>query len=459
MSMEQPSSMDTICALSTPPGIGGLAVIRISGPEAISSAQMFFRGTQDLMHAESHHLYYGWWMDGDTPVDGVVCAVFRAPRSYTGEDVVEVSCHGGFFVSRRILTMLHGIHIRPASPGEFTQRAFLNGRLDMTQVEAVADLIHAQSAAGSITAARQLAGGFTRRIAAFRQQLLDTAGLLELELDFSEEDVEFVDRSALRETITSLASETHALHSTAKAAETLRSGFTVAMVGFPNAGKSSLFNAFLQQERAIVSDLPGTTRDFIRESIIVDGFTIHLVDTAGIRSTDDTIELQGISLTESVIKQANAVLVINDACGGLSASDSLVRDIVRQFAPEHCLLVQNKMDVVPSSERRNETAVAELYCSAHRGDGMDILRNTLRDFVAGSASAINDILLNRRQADVLAHVTDSLRSAVTGLDLGLTSEYIAVDLRQAIRSLGELTGETWNPDVLEGVFSKFCIGK
>lgn len=459
MSMEQHVSSDTICALSTPPGVGGIAVIRISGPDALAAAHRFFRGPHGLLDAESHRIYYGWWMDGEVPIDSVVCSVFRSPHSYTGEDVVEVSCHGGYFVSRHILSMLYGVHIRSAAPGEFTQRAFLNGRLDMTQVEAVADLIHAQSSPGSLTAARQLAGGFTRRIAAFRQRLLDTAGLLELELDFSEEDVEFVDRSALRATLTSLASETHALQSTAKAAETLRSGFTVAMVGFPNAGKSSLFNAFLQEERAIVSDIPGTTRDYIRESIIVDGFTVHLVDTAGIRSTDDTIELQGISLTESVIKQANAVLIINDASEGLTSSDALVDDILRQFSPEHCILIQNKMDLVGTSQRHDVATVSELYCSARRGEGMEVLRTTLRDMVAGSASAINDVLLNRRQADVLSQVTDSLHSAVSGLDVGLTSEYIAVDLRQAIRFLGELTGETWNPDVLEGVFSKFCIGK
>ena len=448
---------DTICARATPPGIAGLAVIRLSGPDAIAIADRHINGRVSPNEAMARTVHQGWWMDGDVRIDEITYVVFTAPKSYTGEHVVEVSCHGGYFVTEQILTSLIGDGARLAEPGEFTKRAFMNGKMDLTQVEAVADILHAESRVGARTAAKQLAGGFTRRLTETREKLIGVLGLLELELDFSEEDVEFVDRTHLRNSVQEIINASINLAGTASSAEVLRSGFTCAVVGFPNAGKSSLFNALLSRERAIVSDVEGTTRDYIEETIHLHGFSVRLIDTAGLRTSSDAIEVQGMVLTRSIIEQANLVLIVNDVSQGLHASASLVDELRRQVGPFDAVVVQNKSDLLQSE--LSDVGTNDLLVSAKTGSGIDELRDLLYDRVKVSAEGISDVLVNARQAQLLQQLVVCLRSVITGMDEGLSSDYLAVDLRAALRILGDVTGEVWDPDVLEHVFSRFCIGK
>ncbi|HLP27744.1 MAG TPA: tRNA uridine-5-carboxymethylaminomethyl(34) synthesis GTPase MnmE [Candidatus Didemnitutus sp.] len=448
---------DTICALATPPGVAGLAVIRISGQSAFLAADEFFSGSVKLTSAVDHSINYGWWVVDGSRVDSVTAMVFCAPRSYTGENVVEIGCHGGSFVTDQIVGSLLKGGVRLAQPGEFTKRAFMNRKLDLTQAEAVADIIHAESRIGAQTAARQLSGGFTRRIAGLRQQLLDVIGLLELELDFSEEDVEFVDRKSLRSTLQSIIDDVDATAASAHSAEVLRSGLHVAVVGYPNAGKSSLFNALLGRERAIVSDIPGTTRDYLTETLFVDGYSVHLMDTAGLRETEDHIELQGIKLTTSVIEESDLIVVVNDLSVNIDHSMGLVRDIEAKFPNRPVVTVHNKVDVLGAS--LPPYPLNSVVCSAITGQGLDKLRLLLANHVKNTTSGVSDVLINARQAQLLRSIAGHLRSALSGLDTGLSSDLMAVDIRSSIRLLGDITGESWNPDVLDTVFSRFCIGK
>ncbi len=446
---------DTICAVATPHGIAGLAVVRVSGVLAFSMCDALFNGREALSNANDHTIHYGWLSAGDVRIDSVTAMVYRAPHSYTGEDVVEIGCHGGHHVVQQILESLLATGARLAEPGEFTKRAFLNGKMDLTQVEAVGDIIHAQSRIGAQTAARQLAGGFTRRLQEFRQELLDATALLELELDFSEEDIEFVSKASLLRIITDLVELSTSLAASAHASEVLRSGFVCAIVGYPNAGKSSLFNALLQRERAIVSPLPGTTRDFLTETLFVQGYSLRLHDTAGIRATSDTIELQGIHLTTALIEQSNLILVVNDASIGLGHSDTLVSDLQQRFPSSALLVVHNKSDL---SDAGGTTSVG-ILCSALTGAGLETLRVDLLQRVRSSTEGVQDVLVNSRQATLLSQLAKHLQAAIDGINSNVTNDCIAVDVRSALRLLGEITGETWSPDVLDAVFSRFCIGK
>lgn len=447
----------TICALATPPGVAGLAVVRISGPEAIERCNRFFRGSVSLIEVADHSIHYGWWTDGDRRIDSVTAMIFRNPHSYTGEDVIEIGCHGGPFVVEQILSSLHAVDVQPAQPGEFTRRAFINGKLDLTQVEAVADLIHSQTRVGAQTAARQLAGGFTKKLSELREQLLSASGLLEVELDFSEEGYEFVSRSAFSQTLEDAVQFSRSLVDSASSAEVLRSGFYCAVVGFPNAGKSSLFNALLDRPRAIVSHIPGTTRDYLEESVIIDGFTIHLYDTAGLRNTEDTIELQGILLTASLLEQSNMILVVNDASEGFDHSDNLAESLRIRYEGTPVHVVQNKMDLVDGLIP--PTRHLDVPCSTQEDTGIDSVRKLLVASVKHSSAGIQDVLVNARQAALLRILTYHLESAHAALEIKAPADLIAIDVRAAIRIMGEISGETWNPDVLDSVFSRFCIGK
>ncbi|MBU3679159.1 MAG: tRNA uridine-5-carboxymethylaminomethyl(34) synthesis GTPase MnmE [Candidatus Kapabacteria bacterium] len=446
---------DTICALATPPGVAGLAVVRVSGPRAFELCDLNFHGSASASSAADHSITFGWWGVGDERIDSVTLMVYRSPRSYTGEDVVEIGCHGGVFISDKIIDCLLNSGARLADPGEFTRRAFLNRKLDLVQVEAVADIIHAASERGAQTAARQLAGGFTKRLESFRTGLLEVLGLLELELDFSEEDVEFVPRHQLREQLHAILHEVLLTAGSAHGASVLRSGFHVAVVGYPNAGKSSLFNALLLRNRAIVSDRPGTTRDYLAESLLIDGYAVHLIDTAGIRDTDDTIELEGIAITESVVKQADMVLVLNDVTEGLHHSDALKEDLEIRLSSTPVLLVQNKIDCIDTGSLSN----GDLWCSARTGEGIEALRQRIVTSIRAQTSGVQDVLVNDRQAKLLRVIADNISSVLHGLESKASNDELAVDLRLSIRILGEITGETWNPDVLDTVFSRFCIGK
>ncbi|MBU3740720.1 MAG: tRNA uridine-5-carboxymethylaminomethyl(34) synthesis GTPase MnmE [Candidatus Kapabacteria bacterium] len=448
---------DTICALATPPGVGGLAVIRCAGRLAFELCDRDFNSRVRLADAADHTIHYGWWEHDGVRVDSVTCSVFRAPHSYTGDDVIEIGCHGGPHVTAQIIRSLLDNGARLAEPGEFTKRAFLNRKLDLTQVEAVADLIHAQSRMGAQTAARQLAGGFTRRLAALRQHLLDVCGLLELELDFSEEDVEFVDRTALLAALTDGNAIADQLAASAASAEILRSGFYVAVVGYPNAGKSSLFNALLDRERAIVSDIAGTTRDYLEESIFLEGYTVRLYDTAGLRSSDDTIEMQGVRLTTSLVEQSNLILVVNDASLGKHHSDALVSSLQDIAGTRPIVIVHNKSDLLEDPAAFSEKG--SVAVSTIRGTGLESLRQALLEYARSSSEGVSDVLINGRQASILRDVSASCSSARAGILEGRSMDYVAVDVRAAIRYLGDISGETWSPDVLDTIFSRFCIGK
>ncbi len=447
----------TICAIATPPGIGSIAVVRVSGADAFPVCTKLFEGKITLTDAPSHTLHYGRWRNENGIIDTVVVSVFRAPHSYTGEDVVEISCHGGYFMAEMVLSSVLNAGIRLADPGEFTRRAFLNRRLDLTQVEAVADIIHSQSKMGVQTAARQLEGGFTRRVAQLRKGLLDVIGLLELELDFSEEDVEFVDRSNLRGMLSEIVDEVDLLASSAHGAEVLRSGFHVAVVGFPNAGKSSLFNALLGKDRAIVSNVPGTTRDYVSEGLLLDGYSILLHDTAGLRDTADSVEIQGIALTKSVLERSDCVLVVNDATLGFEHSDSLVADVQRAVSSVPIIIVHNKADCISAVLSSPENG--ELLCSALDGTGIRDVRNAVLGCAKSMYDNNLDVLVNARQATLLSQISSCLRSAIAGVESASSPDLLALDIRAAIRILGDITGESWNPDLLDTVFSRFCIGK
>jgi|DewCreStandDraft_5_1066085.scaffolds.fasta_scaffold00589_28 tRNA modification GTPase len=451
-------SNETICALSTPPGIGGLAVVRVSGPQAISIVDACFRGKRPLGEVASHTIHYGQFLRADGSVaDYVTAAVFRAPRSYTGEDVVEITCHGGTVMYRLILESLIARGARLAEPGEFTRRAFLNGRLDLVQVESVAEIIHSQSLAAQELALKQLGGSFTAWIRQIRDELSNVASLVELELDFAQEDVEFAERRELAERIDGMLVECRRFIRSYSGAQILRHGLRVGIVGFPNAGKSSLFNALLGRQRAIVSPQPGTTRDYIEETLPVGRSLVRLFDTAGLRTSSDAIEVEGIALARSVIEQCHVLVVVNDVSIGVAHSEGLVTSLREEVPGAVHLLVHNKCDLleaIPSPGTEDE-----LFISARTGQGIEQLIERLGKIIEESTAELELALVNERQRDSLLRVEAALLSAQRALAEGLPGECIALDLRTAAQELSTLLGEQWTNDLLDRIFSQFCIGK
>jgi len=445
----------TITALATPPGVSGLAVIRISGKDAVIITDRIFNGRKKLSECSSHTIHYGKIIAGDTLIDSVTVSLFLEPNSYTGENVVEIGCHGGQIVYREILDALVSEGAVLAEPGEFTKRAFLNGRLDLTQVEAVADIIHSLSVPGIRTAARQLNGEFTQRLSLLRKQLLDVASLLELELDFADEDLEFTDRKLIKSRILEARDFCSELADSYKAAEIMRSGFFVGIVGYPNSGKSTLFNALLNRKRAIVSEIPGTTRDYLEELLYINGIAIKITDTAGLRETEDTIEIEGIRMVESVLKHSDLILVLNDISVGIEHSNNLFEKLKEKYTENETLLVQNKIDKTESENISNHS----LYISAKKQIGIAELKSLLETKAKASSSRINDILVNERQAALLKLAAGQLTSAAESIDSVKENELISIDIKEASDYLGSLTGEKWSEDVLNNIFSRFCIGK
>lgn len=447
---------EPIVALSTPPGISGLAVVRASGDNIFEIVDKCFRGKVKISESKTHTIHYGELYNKGKLIDFVTVSVFRAPNSYTGEDVAEISCHGGYFVAEAIIETLIEHGCRLAEPGEFTKRAFLNGKMDLTQVEAVADIIHSSSVKGYQTAVRQLAGEFSKHIAQFKQKLLDAAGLLELELDFADEGFEFVDRNVILKSIDESIQFCEELASSFHSSEILRSGYFVGIAGFPNSGKSTLFNAILKRRRAIVSEVPGTTRDYLEESIYIDGVQVKLIDTAGLRQTEDIVEIEGIRMVESLLAQSNLILIINDLTLGNTHSDALFFEICERYKNSRVVLVQNKQDLLQEIPPQRDF---EIYISAKYNTGVDKIYDIIREEIRKESEHIKDVLINQRHYLLLRRASEELKKARQSLIDNLGNELVADDLRKAVRTLGEIIGDTFSQDVLNNIFSKFCIGK
>ncbi len=454
------NSRQTICAIATAYGSAGIAVVRVSGADAIRIVDSLFRGKHPLSEAATHTAHYGTICgqsspDNEQPIlDTVVCTVFRAPHSFTGEDTVEISCHGSLFVQQELVRLLIDAGARMADKGEFTKRAFLNGRIDLAQAEAVADLIAASSAAEKDVALSQLRGGVSGKIAELREQLLTFTSLLELELDFADhEELEFADRSQLTALLNSAAQTISSLIATFQAGNAIKQGVQVAIVGAPNAGKSTLLNALLGDERAIVSDIRGTTRDTIEDTIIIGGVLVRLTDTAGIQSTEDIIEQKGIERSRQAIRKAHIVIELLDSTDPqpvLSADDLSPRQVL--------LRVLNKVDLQSSNPQIFKSSNL-IYISAKLGDIQPLLSRLESEVSRLTAHTDSVLISNARHYEALCRAQTALERVSEGLQAALSGELLALDLHDALDALGEITGEVSSQEVLNTIFERFCIGK
>lgn len=447
---------DTIVAISTPHGVGGVAVVRLSGPQAKEMALRHL--SVDAL--EPRHSHFARFSDGNTLLDEVLAVWFPAPHSYTGEDVVEISCHGSLYVQQAILQALMGAGARMADPGEFTMRAYLGGRLNLSQAEAVADLIEAVTPAQHRLAVSQLRGGYAEELKTLRQQLIDLTALLELELDFSQEDVEFANRSRLEQLVEDTSLKITSLRNTFHQGNALKHGIPTAIIGRPNAGKSSLLNALLADDRAIVSPIPGTTRDTVEETLTIDGITLRLIDTAGLHHTDDPLEKMGIRRTESAAVQADIILFVHDAtCPWNEAIEDLqeLQDAGVDLNSKHLWIVHNKVDLLDGIPQWMESGIA---VSSVKGTGLDRLRACMVEALAKEHPLTDEPLLtNLRHYEALGLTNKALFEVMRGLKNGTPADLLAVDLRDALYHLGTITGEVTNNEVLSNIFSRFCIGK
>ncbi len=453
---------DTICALATAPGVGGIAVIRVSGSRAFECVDQLFHSSTKISQAPTHTIQYGRFRVSEQMQDEVTIAVFRSPRSYTGEDVAEISCHGGLVVPQLIISSLLQTGVRHAEAGEFTKRAFINGKMDLTQVESVAELIHSSSAASATVAAKQLHGAFRDKIRSMRQQLIDLSGLLELELDFANEDLELIPRQRISTDIDAAIHLCRAYLESFSASTILRSGFRISLIGHPNAGKSMLFNELVQFERSIVHDQAGTTRDYIQESVLWDGMRVIISDTAGLRQTENVVEAIGVNLSNAQASDADLILVVNDSSISASHSDEIISNLKSQFELKNIEIIQNKADLAQSADNNSASFYQDLkqhHISAKTGQGMSDLRAHLRQIIQQAVDPSKEALLNQRHLDLLHQALNSLLKAQISFNNSDFSEIVAFELRQAVEALGLIIGEIVNEEVLLSVFSKFCIGK
>ena len=448
----------TICAISTAPGAGGIAVVRISGSQALEFGSKVF--SKSLATVADRSVAFGRFRDAEgTVLDEGLALVLRGPGSYTGEDTVEFNIHGSQFIQREVMRALIEAGCRQAGPGEFTQRAFLNGRLDLTQAEAVADLIAAEHAGAHRLALDQLRGGFAREINALREALIGFAGLLELELDFAEEDVEFADRERFDVLLADLLSRVGRLADSFASGNAMKEGIPVAIVGAPNRGKSTLLNALLGDDRAIVSDIPGTTRDTVEDACTIDGLRFRFIDTAGLRDTDDVIESEGIRRALDKASSAATVLLLLDT--STDANENVrARIAALNLAPDaHVMVVWNKCDIAPAPASASETTVPSLAMSASTGEGLDDLRQALLNQHRADDQGHQLVVTNLRHFEALSAAQTALQAVREGLTNSLPSDLVAVDARQALHHLGEITGAVHADDILGHIFSHFCIGK
>lgn len=461
------NTSDTICALSTPPGTGAIAVIRISGNEAIPLSAKLFRPVRkdlDLHTVATHTIHLGLIEDEGHPVDEVLLSIFRKPHSYSGEDLVEISCHGSPYIQQRLVDTLIRHGARLARPGEFTLRAFLNRKLDLSMAEAVADLVASHSTASHELALKQMRGGFSSKIAELREKLVTFTSLIELELDFSEEQMEFADRRELNDLLNTLESELSRLVESFRLGNVIRQGIPVAIVGKPNVGKSTLLNAILNEEKAIVSEIPGTTRDAIEDTIVIGGYSFRFIDTAGLRASEDRIESIGIERTWQKINDASIILYVFDVT---TQSFADVSEAMAEFAgtlqEEHkrLILVGNKTDLLDELPKgfREFLDYETIFVSGKRRENIHLIADHLYNLVEQINIPDNTIVANLRHYEALKESLGSVRNVRDGLENGTSADLLTPDIRRALYHMGVITGEITTDEILDGIFGRFCIGK
>jgi tRNA modification GTPase len=462
---------DSIVALATPSGAGAIAIIRISGEDAITIGHTVFRSikNKDLRLQKTHTLHLGHIVDDKKTLDEVLVSVFKGPNSYTGENTIEISCHGSTYIQQQIIQLLLRKGCRMADAGEFTLRAFLNGKLDLSQAEAVADLISSDNEASHQIAMQQMRGGFSNEIAKLREELLNFASLIELELDFAEEDVEFADRTQFHELLNRIEFVLKRLIDSFAVGNVIKNGIPVAIVGEPNVGKSTLLNALLNEERAIVSEIAGTTRDTIEDELVIGGIGFRFIDTAGIRETADVVESIGIKKTFEKIEQAQVVLYLFESLKFQVSSSTYITEIEKvknKYPLKPILVVINKVDLLSEEEisslrKKLETLNVKLETiSAKNKTGIDELKNQLLSFVNTGALRNNEtIVTNTRHYDSLLKALDEIQKVKFGLETNLSSDLMALDIKEALYQFGMITGQVTNDELLGNIFANFCIGK
>jgi tRNA modification GTPase len=459
---------DTIVALATAHGTAAIAVIRLSGPEAFSITESVLRNkfgkAKKIAHLPSHTIHFGIIGEGEIALDEVLVSIFKGPTSFTGQDVVEISCHGSIFIQQQLVQLLIRYGARMAKPGEFSLRAFLNGKFDLSQAEAIADLIASQSAASHQVALEQMRGGFSSKIKTLREHLVNFASLIELELDFSEEDVEFANRDDLKKLLYTIQRLVQRLVDSFEVGNVIKNGIPVAIVGKPNAGKSTLLNALVDEERAIVSEIPGTTRDSIEDEITIDGILFRFIDTAGLRDTTDVIESIGVSRSFEKIKQSAIVIYLFDVheitAGELKLNIEEIKKHLNADSSQ-LLLIGNKIDKEDFGAIQQEFASHDvLFISAKEKLYIDDLKLKLVSlFDSRTVNVTETIVTNARHVDALRHTSTAIQRTIDGLNVNVSGDLLAQDIREALHYLGEITGEISSDDLLANIFGKFCIGK
>lgn len=461
------TNKDTIIALATASGAGAIAVLRVSGPKAISVSNTLFKSIHDknLLNQPTHTIHLGHIVDGDRVLDEVLVSIYKNPQSYTGEDVVEISCHGSSYIKQEILQLFIRNGCRSANPGEFTLRAFLNGKMDLSQAEAVADLIASDSAAAHQIAMQQMRGGFSSEIKKLREELLNFASLIELELDFSEEDVEFADRRQFEDLLQRIVKVLKYLIDSFSTGNVIKNGVPISIIGAPNVGKSTLLNALLNEDKAIVSNIAGTTRDAIEDELIIEGIKFRFIDTAGIRQTDDTVESIGIKKTFAKMAESQVIIQLIDASliSKANTADILASlvETKAQYPEKETLVVLNKMDLADKALLSKVFSELEpLHMSAKTGTGVELLKTKLLDMVHMGKLQNNDtIITNARHYDALRLALENIQKVQVGIQTGLSGDLLAIDIREALYHFGRITGEISTDDLLGNIFANFCIGK
>ncbi|MEE3999163.1 tRNA uridine-5-carboxymethylaminomethyl(34) synthesis GTPase MnmE [Tenacibaculum sp. FZY0031] len=460
---------DTIIALATPAGVGAIAIIRLSGEKSIKIVDSFFtsvKKNKSLLSQKSHTLHLGHIVNNGVIIDQVLVSIFKNPHSYTGEDVVEISCHGSSFIQQEIIQLFLQNGCRIADNGEFTMRAFLNGKMDLSQAEAVADVIASNSAASHQVAIQQMRGGITNELKELRGQLLDFAALIELELDFSGEDVEFADRTKFKELVAKISAVLKRLIDSFAFGNAMKNGIPVAIIGEPNVGKSTLLNALLNEEKAIVSDIAGTTRDAIEDELIIDGVVFRFIDTAGIRETEDVVESIGIKKAYEKAENAQLIIFLIDSNKYVHSKELFLEEIAtikQRFPNKRLLVIANKVDTLSCHDSSILQSEIEhlILLSAKQKIGVNELKQELISLVNTGALSNNEtIVTNSRHFEALNHALESINSVKNGIELGISSDLFAIDIRECLRHLGNITGEyDVDKDILGHIFGNFCIGK